>query len=124
MSETCQSCSAEFTPKRAWQSYCSRRCSNRAAQQRLRAEKCADEQPAVPRSTECADTAPVRRRRTPGSTVEQGLRPYVWPTPPRGLGDAPQGPTPGALQGDDYPIEMDADGYPIMPECLRRGKAI
>jgi hypothetical protein len=22
------------------------------------------------------------------------------------------GPTPGALQGDDYPIEMDADGYP------------
>jgi hypothetical protein len=32
----------------------------------------------------------------------------------------PDGPTPGALQGDDYPIEMDADGYPIMPACLRR----
>jgi hypothetical protein len=28
--------------------------------------------------------------------------------------------TPGALQGDDYPIEMDGDGYPIMPACLRR----
>ena len=30
------------------------------------------------------------------------------------------GPTPGALQGDDYPIEMDADGYPILPACLDR----
>ena len=29
-------------------------------------------------------------------------------------------PTLGALQGDDYPIEMDADGYPIMPACLQR----
>ena len=32
----------------------------------------------------------------------------------------PHGPTPGALQGDDYPIEFDADGDPIMPACLDR----
>lgn len=30
------------------------------------------------------------------------------------------GPTPGALQGDDYPIEMDANGYPELPACLDR----
>jgi hypothetical protein len=30
------------------------------------------------------------------------------------------GPTPGAIQGDDYPIEMDVDGYPKLPACLDR----
>jgi hypothetical protein len=27
------------------------------------------------------------------------------------------------LSGDDYRIEMDADGDPVMPECLRRKTA-
>ena len=30
------------------------------------------------------------------------------------------GPTPGALQGDDYPLEYDEKGYPELPDCLRR----
>jgi hypothetical protein len=34
------------------------------------------------------------------------------------------GPTPGALQGDDYPLEYYEDGYPKLPACLdRRPKA-
>jgi hypothetical protein len=33
---------------------------------------------------------------------------------------AQHGPTPGAVQGDHYPIEMDADGDPILPACLDR----
>jgi hypothetical protein len=53
VSETCESCGVEFTPKRAWQSYCSRRCSNRDAQRRARGGKCADTKP-----QECRDTAP------------------------------------------------------------------
>jgi hypothetical protein len=30
----------------------------------------------------------------------------------------------GTLKGDDYPIEMDADGDPIMSACLRRTEEI
>jgi len=30
------------------------------------------------------------------------------------------GPTPGALQGDDYPIEFDANSEPVLPACLDR----
>ena len=37
------------------------------------------------------------------------------------VGEFASGPTPGALQGDDYPLEFDADGDPVLTECLRRG---
>jgi hypothetical protein len=40
--------------------------------------------------------------------------------PARRPSEASNGPTPGALQGDHYPIQMDADGYPILPACLDR----
>ena len=30
------------------------------------------------------------------------------------------GPTPGALQGDDYPLEYYEDGFPKLPACLDR----
>jgi hypothetical protein len=32
----------------------------------------------------------------------------------------PHGPTPGALQGDDYQLDYYPDGYPKLPECLDR----
>jgi hypothetical protein len=56
----------------------------------------------------------------PGGT-SQASDDYVSPLPPpqtEGL----SGPTPGALQGDGYPIEMDDSGHPVLPECLRRRK--
>jgi hypothetical protein len=34
--------------------------------------------------------------------------------------DLQAGPTPGALQGDDYPLEYYPDGYPKLPACLDR----
>jgi hypothetical protein len=40
----------------------------------------------------------------------------IWPT----TYDIPAGPTPGALQGDDYPLIYDANGYPELPACLDR----
>jgi hypothetical protein len=40
-----------------------------------------------------------------------GLRPYVWPTSTS---------NPGALQGDDYPLTCDSNGYPELPPCLDR----
>ena len=33
-------------------------------------------------------------------------------------------PTPGALQGDDYPLEFHLDGYPKIPACLDRRQAL
>jgi hypothetical protein len=35
----------------------------------------------------------------------------------------PHGPTPGALQGDDYPLEYYEDGYPKLPARLDRRRA-
>lgn len=34
--------------------------------------------------------------------------------------DASAGPTAGALQGDDYPLDYYDDGFPKLPDCLRR----
>ena len=33
-----------------------------------------------------------------------------------------EGQTPGALQGDDYPLTYEEDGYPELPACLDRRK--
>jgi hypothetical protein len=59
-----------------------------------------------PRSTVKAPAPPLPTQAT-----------YVWPTH---HDDIPRGPTPGALQADDYPIGTDPDGNPVMPACLRR----
>ena len=45
---------------------------------------------------------------------------YVWPDRAGIEGLNPDGSTPGALQGDDYPLEYYEDGYPKMPACLDR----
>jgi hypothetical protein len=39
----------------------------------------------------------------------------VWPER-----DSQVWPTPGALQGDDYPLEYYEDRYPKLPACLDR----
>ena len=52
---------------------------------------------------------------------ESPARPTEAPTPYFN----PRGPTRGALQGDDYPLTYDADGFPELPACLdRRPKAL
>jgi len=53
----------------------------------------------------------------PGGT-SQASDAYVSPLPPEGL----NGPNPEALQGDDYPLEYDENGYPELPACLERRK--
>jgi hypothetical protein len=40
--------------------------------------------------------------------------------PPATADHNPHGPTPRALQGDDYPLEYYEDGYPKLPACLDR----
>jgi hypothetical protein len=58
------------------------------------------------------------------SSLSAGLTPYVYPEralDPR-IGSNPDGSTPGALQGDDYPLTYDADGNVELPACLDRRK--
>ena len=64
------------------------------------------------------DLSDIERRVLGGVTVvrSRGYTPSPTPIP-----DVNQiGPTPGALQGDEYPITYDPDGYPLLPECLKR----
>ena len=58
------------------------------------------------------DTAPERPLRAPRHPSER--------KPP--LGSNPDGSTPGALQGDHYPLELDSDGYPELPAFLDRSR--
>jgi hypothetical protein len=54
-------------------------------------------------------------------TIKPKPRPEVSANPsPETYADDAVGPTPGALQGDDFLIEHDDEGYPILPACLRR----
>ena len=105
----CKRCSAEFTPVRVAQVYCSSRCRDAAKKHRKRSGDRTSPLISVARSgdTPLSD-APTGL--SAGSTV-------VWPTT-YDFG----GPTPGALQGDDYPLEYHDDGYPKIPACLDRRK--
>src|SRR5262245_11583737 len=100
-------CGERFTPKREGQKHCSTRCRD-LTKKRLK------------RSGDKALTlTPGPRSGDKGST-----------SLPTGLGDGPTmvwperddkpWPTPGALQGDDYPLEYYEDGYPKLPACLDR----
>ena len=87
------------------QHYCSKQCRQNSFHQRKRSVEWG-----LP-----ATTIPEKRR----TDLERA------PTTLTVCSDAParvfaNGPTPGALQGDDYPLEYDEKGYPELPDCLRR----
>ena len=54
------------------------------------------------------------------ATVKQ--RSYQPASASHAYADNPAGPTPGALNGDGYSLEYDANGYPELPACLDRRK--
>lgn len=104
----CKRCSTEFAPVRVAQVYCSRRCRVADAVGRHRSDY------RTPTLTADAEKRLQGSSDSPagwsdGSTV-------VWPT----TYDLPAGPTPGALQGDHYPLEYCEDGFPKLPACLDR----
>ena len=100
---TCKRCGETFMPKRLAQVYCSRRCRVADAVARHRSDY-----------TEALPSAvPEKRLQAvePALTAsDESSTPYF----------NPHGPTPGALQGDDYQLEYYADGYPKLPACLDR----
>ena len=107
----CVQCGDRFAPAREAQVYCQKKCANAATQMRKR-QRSGDlklDPISVPRSGDLSvSDAPTAL--SDGSTV-------VWPTR-----DEQHGPTPGALRGDDYPLEYDSNGFVELPACLDRRK--
>ncbi len=100
-------CGAGFAPKREKQRHCSALCPD-AAKKRLK--RSGDKTPNLTPVARSGDTG-LSEAPTPlgdGPTM-------IWPER-----DTQPWPTPGALQGDDYPLEYYEDGYPKLPACLDR----
>ena len=98
-------CGQTFRPKRLAQRYCSKSCRKSDFKRRGRLEKSVPE--ASPATVVAEKRPPALARATPTRAA-----------PPRR--DFQLGPTPGALQGDDYGLECCADGFPKLPACLDR----
>jgi hypothetical protein len=100
----CEGCGQSVNRVRLAQRYCSKRCRDNAAQGRRRhpIERSADNEASV-------TVIPVSASPRPGTALARSQH-----------GSNPDGSTPGALQGDDYPLDYYADDYPKLPECLRR----
>ena len=94
-------CGAAFQPKRAGQQFC---CETHASTVRKRRSRDRDRPLSVIREKPCHGFLESPAGSTPAPA------PYF----------NPHGPTPGALQGDDYPLTYDADAYPELPACLDR----
>jgi hypothetical protein len=109
--DICAKCGAPMLRLRQAQRYCSIRCRMADAYRRRRSvDKTLDASPDG-RSVDAAV-----------DPLGAGLRPYVWPTPPRGLEEPklnPDGSTPGAVYGN-YPLDYYPCALPVLPECLRR----
>jgi hypothetical protein len=97
----CERCKAEYRPSRQAQSYCSKDCRRavaygreRFAAARKRRLEASDKLPCTP--------IPGSFRNGPFSSIE--TEPYRSRFPP--IEASYCGPTPGALQGDDYPLEL------------------
>lgn len=105
----CSFCGGELPLGTKRRTYCSDACKQAAYRNRKPQPYPTHTQPRV-----TAQRAPV--------SLYEGLKPYIYPErvlDPR-IGSNPDGSTPGALQGDDYPLTYDADGYVELPDCLDR----
>jgi hypothetical protein len=109
MTDLCSFCGGELPLGTKRRNYCKDACRQAAYRNR---------KPQPPQSY------PKHRVTAPALSPGLFLRPYVYPEPvtdPR-IGSNPDGSTPGALQGDDYPLTFDADGNVELPACLDRRK--
>jgi hypothetical protein len=100
-------CGKGFQPKREGQRHCSASCRDAAKKRLKRSGDKSRPLTQLPRSGD-----------TPATSQSDGLSDgptMVWPER-----DFHQSPTPGALQGDDYPLDYYPDGYPKLPTCLDR----
>ena len=106
-SAECGRCGATFTKRREAQCYCTERCRNSATKARSRSGEAVMPYPSIKGSGDTPSAAALCKPPLPST-------PYF----------NPHGPTPGALQGDDYPLEFYQNGFPKLPECLRRTREV
>ena len=99
-------CRADFRPKREDQRFC---CPSHAVKDRVTRHR-------------------SRYIETPLGVIREKPLQAVLAAPTASADHAtpyfnPLGPTPGALQKDDYQLEYYDDGYPKLPACLERRSA-
>jgi hypothetical protein len=100
-------CGETFKPRREGQRHCSASCRDIAKKRVKRSGDKTRTPMRVPRSGNTALSA------LPGPFADGSTVAWL-------VQDFPHGPTPGALQGDDYPLTYDENGYPELPACLDR----
>jgi hypothetical protein len=118
----CKRCGRQVRRKRLAQVYCDRKCSDAAKKDRKRkrpipANRSGDKM----RPLLGSGDKPINNTKEINALEQAffgGMGLYQWPERGRHLA----GPTPGAPQGDDYPLQYYEDGYPKLPECLDRRK--
>jgi hypothetical protein len=115
----CKRCGNEVRRKRLAQVYCGRQCSDAAKKARKRRRSGDAIRPATPLlGSGDAPLDNIKEINALDGAFFGGMGLYRRPE----LSHHHAGPTPGALQGDDYPLTYDADGYPELPACLDRCK--
>jgi hypothetical protein len=111
-------CGESFRPKRESQRHCKERCRDLDKKHRKRSGDKNAPLTQGPRSGDTpltdAPTGSVAHAEGKRGTLGDGPT-MIWPER-----DPHVWPTPGALQGDDYPLEYYEDGYPKLPTCLDR----
>ena len=122
---TCKRCGIVVRRKRLAQKYCSKACANAATKQRGR-RRSGDIRGGATTPLGSGDTASeyINGIRELADPKSGGMPPYKWPEERRNPlhGSNPDGSTPGALRGDDYPLTYDADGDVELPAGLDRRK--
>ncbi len=122
---TCKRCGAIVRRKRQAQKYCSKACANAATKQRGR-RKSGDIRGGATTLLESGDILlkNINEINELEEAISGGMPPYKWPEESRNPmhGTNPDGSTPDALRGDDFPIAVDENGFPELPTCLDRRK--
>ena len=96
-----------FIPKREAQRHCSAKCGTRSRVTQHRTRYREPDLTVIPEK-------PLQGPQPQSGSLADGPT-MVWPER-----DFHHGPTLGALQGDDYPLDYYPDGYPKLLACLDR----
>ena len=99
-------CRADFRPKREDQRFC---CPRHAVKDRVARHRSRY----INAPLTVVPEKPLQLAKAPATRLAETATPYF----------NPHGPTPWALQGDDYQLEYYDDGYPRLPACLDRRAA-
>ena len=110
----CDNCDNEFVPHREAQRYCSKGCRVNAAVKRFRGKEVPGTK--LQEAITYSSTVPSPQRSDYRAST---ALPEAAKAPSLGFGR----PGDPRLQGDEYQLEYYEDGFPRLPDCLRRRQA-